>query len=313
MVIQDLYDKILLETGQFLYNAIPTQVQAEAVEKDDGNLDAGTYYYKVTAVDSYGESLASQFCSVTIESGDSENAVKVWWKNVPGAISYKIYGRTTDYNYYWTSSKNWFLDENKTTISPEAGTPPLTQTCKIGLEIDLNDFQTIVNGVLAEHGRTHLRTAAQYITVQAVSNIPQYQWTINIPDIILHVEYDKVLPPYLQRVSEWVVPEVPHDEWRYDATTGILYLPAAGYFWVTKGYVKTVEEIELKNKSFFKMLRRDFLYALARARRSMRLTEIPIEYDAETLASEAERIDEDLKESETAKWWQILGGKGLSS
>jgi hypothetical protein len=309
MNIHDVYRKILLDTGQFIYSSVPTQVQAEPIESSGGLLEPGTYYYKVTAVDSSGESLASDECSVEIESGSSENAVKVWWKKVAGASSYRIYGRDGDYNEYWTSTSNWFLD--KGIVDSVEGTPPLTQTCRIGLEIDLNDFQVLLSSALATYGRQHLKTSVQSITVTDADE-PSYTWVSDIPDLILHVEYNQVLPPYLKSVSEWTVPEIFHDDWRYTVSEGKLLLPSTGNFWVTVGFIMTVTEIEYTDKWFFKILTRDFLYALARARRSMRLSEIPVEYDAETLAIEAERIDEELREH-SCKWWEVIGGKGYLS
>ena len=56
-----------------------------------GTLAAGTYYYRVSAVNSKGETLASVEDNVTIVA---TKGVQITWGAVDGATGYKIYGRS---------------------------------------------------------------------------------------------------------------------------------------------------------------------------------------------------------------------------
>ena len=58
-----------------------------------GTLAAGTYFYRVTAINAYGETLASTETS-QVTTGTT-STVTVNWGAVSGATGYKIYGRTT--------------------------------------------------------------------------------------------------------------------------------------------------------------------------------------------------------------------------
>lgn len=57
-----------------------------------GILKADTYYYAVSAINSAGETLATQVKSVTTTSHDG--SVQLNWDEVQGATGYKVYGRT---------------------------------------------------------------------------------------------------------------------------------------------------------------------------------------------------------------------------
>jgi hypothetical protein len=70
----------------------PTSVSLSAATTG-GTLAAGTYYYRVSAIDAYGETLASAEISVTTTGTTS--TVTVNWSAVAGATGYKIYGRAT--------------------------------------------------------------------------------------------------------------------------------------------------------------------------------------------------------------------------
>lgn len=59
-----------------------------ATSTASGALTAGTYYYKVTGISSYGESLASTEVSATLSAAGTIN---LSWTAVPGALSYGIY------------------------------------------------------------------------------------------------------------------------------------------------------------------------------------------------------------------------------
>lgn len=58
-----------------------------------GTLTAATYAYRVSAIGTNGETLATSEASVVVASGTT-NKVTITWTAVPGAIGYYVYGRT---------------------------------------------------------------------------------------------------------------------------------------------------------------------------------------------------------------------------
>jgi hypothetical protein len=80
------------EDGTNIFDrSIPTPVNA-AFSSGAGTLGTGTYYYRVSALNAHGETLASTETSLAI-TGPA--GVNVNWTGVPGATGYKIYGRST--------------------------------------------------------------------------------------------------------------------------------------------------------------------------------------------------------------------------
>jgi hypothetical protein len=74
--------------------ALATPVNAAfATALTGGTLAAGTYYYCVSAINAYGETLASAETS-QVTTGTT-STVTVNWGAVSGATGYKVYGRTT--------------------------------------------------------------------------------------------------------------------------------------------------------------------------------------------------------------------------
>ena len=59
-----------------------------------GSLAAGAYSYKITAYNSYGETVGSTAATGTVASGVA-GTVSLSWTAVTGALGYRIYGRTT--------------------------------------------------------------------------------------------------------------------------------------------------------------------------------------------------------------------------
>lgn len=74
-----------------LTDQIPSPVNA-AFTAGAGTLAAGTYYYRVSAVNVYGETLASTETSLVLAV---QGGVNVNWTKVDGATGYKVYGRST--------------------------------------------------------------------------------------------------------------------------------------------------------------------------------------------------------------------------
>ena len=60
-----------------------------------GTLTAGAYYYRVSALNALGETLASIETNLTIPGGSAPAGIHVNWEAVAGATSYRVYGRTT--------------------------------------------------------------------------------------------------------------------------------------------------------------------------------------------------------------------------
>lgn len=89
-----------------------------------GSFSSGSsYYYRITAVDSYGNETAAtdQFCH-TVASDSS--AVKLTWDPSPGSAGYKIYGRSNgDTKYMNEVSSEEYTDDNTDTPNPNINYP----------------------------------------------------------------------------------------------------------------------------------------------------------------------------------------------
>ena len=75
-----------------LTDQIPSPVNA-TFTSGAGALGAGTYYYRVSAINDKGETLASAETSLVLGGG---GGVNVNWTKVDNATGYKVYGRTTN-------------------------------------------------------------------------------------------------------------------------------------------------------------------------------------------------------------------------
>jgi microcystin-dependent protein len=71
--------------------AAPTLVASET----GGTLPAGTYQYRVSAINASGETLASPEAATAATIVGTTGSVAVSWAAVTGATGYKVYGRTT--------------------------------------------------------------------------------------------------------------------------------------------------------------------------------------------------------------------------
>ena len=92
-----------------------------------GTVAAGTHWYQVTAIDAAGNSTLPSTATSQVTTG-STSTVTVNWGAVTGAVSYKIYGRTTGAELYMATvsapTTSW-IDTGSITPS---GTLPLTNT-----------------------------------------------------------------------------------------------------------------------------------------------------------------------------------------
>lgn len=76
-----------------LATALVTPIN-EAFTLGIGTLTAGAYYYRVSALNALGETLASPETSLTIPGGSAPAGIHVNWEAVAGASSYRVYGRS---------------------------------------------------------------------------------------------------------------------------------------------------------------------------------------------------------------------------
>ena len=90
-----------------------------------GTLAAGTYYYKVTALNAQGETLASPEANATTTG--STGSVALAWAAVTGATSYKVYRGSSagGENVYYTTVTNSYTDTGSAGV---AGTVPTVNT-----------------------------------------------------------------------------------------------------------------------------------------------------------------------------------------
>ncbi len=80
--------------GGVAVSQLATPVNATlATVTTGGTLAAATYYYRISATNAFGETLASTETSVVTTGATS--LVRVRWTVVPGATGYKVYGRST--------------------------------------------------------------------------------------------------------------------------------------------------------------------------------------------------------------------------
>ncbi|MDE2098584.1 MAG: hypothetical protein KGL39_15120 [Patescibacteria group bacterium] len=99
-----------------------------------GTLAAGTYYYKVTAIDSNGKQTAAS-AEVSAATTGTTGEVVLSWPAVGGAASYCIYKGTAAgaENGYFTSTTASYTDTGTATT---AGTPPSADSTQYGIVCD---------------------------------------------------------------------------------------------------------------------------------------------------------------------------------
>ena len=108
----------LLNSGNITFRnnqlSAPTGVTATA-QSSGGTLNGYTYYdYKVVALDAEGgTTLGSTQAVCFIEEWDNDNSCLISWNAVPGASSYRVYGRDA----YWGNPDNGTFDQYWTTTN----------------------------------------------------------------------------------------------------------------------------------------------------------------------------------------------------
>lgn len=99
-----------------------------------GTLAAGTYYYKVTAIDSQGKETAPSTEVSAVTTGTT-GSVALSWPAISGAASYRVYKGTAAgaENGYFAATTSSFTDTGAATT---AGTPPASDSTKYGIVCD---------------------------------------------------------------------------------------------------------------------------------------------------------------------------------
>jgi phage tail sheath protein FI len=92
-----------------------------------GTLVSATYSYKISAISSVGETLASNAATVTIGGSISTGTVTISWPSVEGAIGYNVYGRVGGSEKLLATlgaGTLSFVDDG--TLTPNANVSPIT-------------------------------------------------------------------------------------------------------------------------------------------------------------------------------------------
>jgi len=122
---------ITLTGGNITINKLstPTSGVATCGTVASGGLNDGTYYYRVSAINDNGETLAlAEFNSGACAAGAGLNKVTVSWNAVTGVTAYKVYGRSIGAELYMktvSAPTNTYTDANTETPS---GALPSTNT-----------------------------------------------------------------------------------------------------------------------------------------------------------------------------------------
>jgi len=118
---------LTLNAGSITVSQLSAPTNPSATATTEGTLTAGTYYYKITALNNNGETTASSEVSATVD-GTTTNAIKISWDKITGASSYRIYRGTTSggQNVYFEDSDDPpFLDTGE---AGTTGTVPTENT-----------------------------------------------------------------------------------------------------------------------------------------------------------------------------------------
>jgi len=91
---QNATSGLVLDGGDLVVRPLLPPVELMAATATEGQLEAGTYFYQVTALNAQGETTGSQETSLTV-APPASSAAELSWNAVPGAQRYRIYGRTS--------------------------------------------------------------------------------------------------------------------------------------------------------------------------------------------------------------------------
>lgn len=111
-----------------LYIAPTDQLPSPVVSlsSTSGTLTAGTYYYRVTAINSYGETLGSEEKSITV---GATAGVTLTWTAITDVTGYKIYGRSVNSALFIASTTNTTYTDTGS-ITPTTAIPTFNTSGK---------------------------------------------------------------------------------------------------------------------------------------------------------------------------------------
>lgn len=118
---------LILNAGNITVSQLSVPTSTSATATSSGSLAAGTYYYKITALNSNGETTGSNEVSAVVD-GAVTTAVYVSWSSVTGASSYRIYRATSTNNqniYFEDADGSPYIDTGTTSV---AGSVPTGNT-----------------------------------------------------------------------------------------------------------------------------------------------------------------------------------------
>ncbi len=153
-VIAQVYTKNL--------TSLAAPASPSATKVAGGSLTAGSYFYKITAINANGETLPSTEVTATTETTNLR--INLAWTAVTGATSYRIYRGTSSgaENMYFTSSTNSYSD-----ISATAGTTavvPTVGTASQGDPVEVStDTYVPVTGDTADNVVASLQITVAYV------------------------------------------------------------------------------------------------------------------------------------------------------
>lgn len=106
---------------QMLYIALTDQLPSPIISlvSTTGTLAAGTYYYRVSAINANGETLGSEEKSITV---GATAGVIISWTAITDATGYKIYGRLKDGELYIATTTSATYTDNGS-ITPSGAMP----------------------------------------------------------------------------------------------------------------------------------------------------------------------------------------------
>jgi hypothetical protein len=92
-----------------------------------GTISAATYYFKIVALDNFGNTTPAGPESIAVTTTGSTSSIRITWAQVAGAETYRVYYGTTPngQNTYQITSINLLT---MTTTTGTAGTPPTVNT-----------------------------------------------------------------------------------------------------------------------------------------------------------------------------------------
>jgi hypothetical protein len=141
-----------------------------------GTLAATTYYYKLTALTSKGETTAGTQSAGTTTTGTT-SSVALTWTAITGATGYNIYRGTVSGTVFLlgTVATNAFTDTGA--LTPDAEVPPTTNTAYIITDATIYDDKALViqrlNKYLASNaGKVYKRAATTPVKEVASISLP---------------------------------------------------------------------------------------------------------------------------------------------